>query len=87
MLRRIKPKQPPEKAAALHNRVYICLLLTLMKGDKVVEAVKKFSYFLLFIYRWHRNFNFNEIGFVNSPLPVDYTLTPFYHRVDKVFSD
>ena len=31
-----------------------------MKGDKVIESVKKSSDFPLLIHWWHRNFNFNN---------------------------
>ena len=58
-----------------------------MKGDKVVEVIQKCTNFPLLFDRRNCQFDFQEIRFVNFPLPIYDTLPPLYHRVYKIFPD
>ena len=61
--------------------------LTLVKGDEGVEAVQQASYFLLLRFTRDCDLDFDEIGFMYSPLSVNHTLAPLDHLRYEVISN
>ena len=61
-------------------------MLTLMKGDKIVEIIQEGTYFSLFLNGWSSNLDLYEVGFMYAPLSIDDSLSPFDHCVDEIFS-